>query len=106
MLPALTRSIQAPTRGDQMQMGMVLAIAPMRVEHHNVAPPECLAPDCAIEIIQTLHPAAHERTQQGRRVLIEGRAEHGWNCEDEMTIDHPLMQHPAHLAHPSIDVHL
>ena len=38
MLPAFSLAIIAPTGGDQMQMGMVLPIAPMRVEHHDVAP--------------------------------------------------------------------
>ena len=45
MLPALSLAIIAPTGGDQMQMGMVLPIAAMRVEHRDGAPPERLAPD-------------------------------------------------------------
>jgi hypothetical protein len=36
--------IIAPTGGQHMQMGMVLAIAPMRVQYCDVAPLERLAP--------------------------------------------------------------
>src|SRR2546425_12132855 len=45
MLPALSLGIIPPARGEQMQMGMVLAIAPMRVEHRDGAPSERLAFD-------------------------------------------------------------
>jgi hypothetical protein len=43
-------------------MSMILAIAPMRVEHRDVAPLQRFAPDLAIEIIQALDAAAHQRT--------------------------------------------
>src|SRR4029453_6447581 len=91
MLPALSLAIVAPTGGDQMQMGMVLAIAAMRVEHRNIPSPEGLAPDVAIEVIQALHPAAHQCAQQERSVAVEGEAEHGRDGEDDMPIDHPLV---------------
>src|SRR5262245_58903967 len=55
MLPALSLGIIPPTGGEQMQMGVVLPIAPMGVEHGDVAPPECLAPDVTIEIIAARH---------------------------------------------------
>jgi hypothetical protein len=42
-LPALSLAIIAPTGGDQRQMGVVLPIAPMRMEHRDVAPLERLA---------------------------------------------------------------
>ena len=73
-------------------MGMILPIAPMRVEHRDIAPPERLAPDRAIEIIQALRPAAHERAQHDRRVLVEGRAEHRRDRQDDVPIDHPLVE--------------
>ena len=72
MLPARSLGIIAPTGGEQMQMGMVLPIAPMGVEHRDRAPSERLAPDGAIEIIEALRPTAHERAQHDRRVLVEG----------------------------------
>ena len=34
-----------------MQVGMVLAIAAMRMEHHDVATPERLASDLTVEVI-------------------------------------------------------
>ena len=32
-----------PPRGDEMQMGMVVPIAPMRVDHHDVTILKCMA---------------------------------------------------------------
>src|SRR5712691_9944988 len=90
MLPARSLRIIAPTGGEQMQMRMVLAMAPMGVGHHNVAPPEGLAPDLTREIIQTLHPAAHQRAQHDRSIVIEGGAEHGWDRQENVAIHHPL----------------
>ena len=87
-------------------MLMVLPIAPMRVEHRDVAPLERLAPDGAIEIVQALRPAAHERTQHDRGVLVEGRAEHRWHRQDDMPIDDPFVEDLAHLADPVVDVRL
>src|SRR4029453_5461255 len=104
MLPAVLLGIIAPTGGDQMQMGMVLAIAPMRVEHRDVPAPKGLAPDLAIEVIQALRPAAHQGAQQDRSVVVEGRAEHGWDCQDDVAINDTLVEHFAHLAHPVIHV--
>ena len=104
MLPALSLAIIPPTGGEQMQMGMVLAIAPMRVEHRDGAPPECLAPDCAIEIVEALRPAAHERAQHDRRVLVESRTAHRWDRQDDVAIDDPLVEDLAHLADPVVDM--
>ena len=83
-------------------MSMILAIAPMGVEHRDVATPERLAPDVAIEIIQALHPTAHECAQHDRRVLVESRAEHRRDRQDDMPIDHPLVEDLAHLADPVV----
>src|SRR6266851_8466679 len=98
MLPALLPAIIAPTGGNQMQMGMILAIAAMRVEHRDVASPERLAPDVTIEVIHALHSASHQRAQQDRSVVVEGCAEHGRHRENDVAINHPLMEHRAHLA--------
>src|SRR5437763_16886124 len=98
MLPALSLAIIPPTGGEQMQMGMVLAIAPMGVEHRDGATPERLAPDVALEIIQALPPTAHECAQHDRHVLVESRAEHRRDRQDDMPIDHPLVEDLAHLA--------
>src|SRR6266516_2473947 len=87
-----------PTGCEQMQMGMVLAIAPMGVEHRDGATPERLAPDVTIEIIQALPPTAHECAQHDRHVLVESRAEHRRDRQDDMPIDHPLVEDLAHLA--------
>ena len=104
MLPALALGIVTATGREQMEMGVVLPIAPMGVEHRDVAPPQRLAPDRAIEIIQALPPTAHERAQYDRRVLVEGYAEHRGHRQDDVPIDHPLVEDLAHLADPVVDV--
>src|SRR6266568_5239167 len=60
MLPACSLVIVAPTGGEEMEMGVVLPAAAMRVEDRDVASPQRFAPDLTVEIIQTLPPAAHE----------------------------------------------
>src|ERR1700694_2891728 len=100
MLPALALALIPPTGGEQRPMGMVRAIASMRVEHRDGAPSERLALDGAREIIQALRPAAHERAQYDRRVLGEGRAEHPRDRQGDVEIDHPRVEDFAHLADP------
>ena len=96
--------IIAPTGGDQMQMGMVLPIAAMGVEHHDVAALERLAPDRAVEIIQASDPTAHERAQHACGVLVKGRAEHRRHRQDDVPIDDALMEDLTHLADPVVDI--
>jgi len=43
-------------------MGIVLSIAAMRLDDHDVATPEGAAADAAEDIIQALGPTAHQRT--------------------------------------------
>src|SRR5215831_19676527 len=92
MLPARSLGVITPTGGEEMQMGMVLPIATMRVEDCDGASPQCFAPDLTIEILQALPAAAHERTEYDRRVLVEGRAEPRRDRQDDVPIDDPLMQ--------------
>ena len=105
-LPALALTIIAPTGSEQMQMGVVVPMAAMGVEHHDVAPLERLAPNRALKVIQTLRPTAHERTQHDRRVLVEGGAEHRRHRQDEVPRDAPLVADLAPLADPGIDIDL
>jgi hypothetical protein len=79
-------------------MLMFLPIAAKRVEHRNGAPLERFAPDGTIEIIQALHPAAHQPAQHDRGVVVKGRAEHGGHCQDDVPVDHALMENLAHLG--------
>jgi hypothetical protein len=53
-----------------------------------------------------LRPAADKRAQQDRGILVESRAEHRGDRQDDMPIDDPLMQDLAHLTHPVVDIHL
>src|SRR6266487_2772564 len=85
-------------------MSMLLPITPMGMEHRDVATPERLTPDGTIEVIQALDPTPHERAQYDRRILVEGRAEHRRHRQNDVPIDHPLVEHRAHLADPVIHV--
>jgi len=67
-------------------------------------PPECLPPDGTVEIVEALRPAAYKRAQHDRRVLVKGGAEHRWHRENDVPIDHPLVEGLAHLADPVIDM--
>jgi hypothetical protein len=104
MLPARALGIIPPTGGEQMQVRVVLPITPMGMAYRNVAPPECLAPDFTLEIIQALRPAAHGRAQHDRRVLVDGCAEHRWDRQDEMPLDAPRVEGLASLTHPVVDM--
>src|SRR4026209_2941578 len=90
--------------GVGLTLGMILTIAPMRVDYRDVATLEGFAPDLAIKVIQALPPAPHQLTQQDRSVLVEGGAEQAWHRQDDMSVDHPLMQGLAHLADPVVHV--
>ena len=68
-------------------MGVVLSITAMRVEDCDGASPQRFAPDLTIEIIQALPPAAHERAAYDRCVLVEGRAEHCRDRQDDVPRD-------------------
>jgi hypothetical protein len=94
----------SPPGGDQMQRGMVLAIAPRRVQHHAGATLQCLAPDLAKEIIHASGTTSHQRTQHDRSGVLEGRAQHGRDRQDEVAIDHPLGEPLADLAHPVVNI--
>src|SRR5207244_2253399 len=96
--------IPSPTGGDDMQMRVVLAIATMRLDDPDIATLQGPATHPAEAIIQALHATAHERTQHFLSVLIKCRAQQRGHRQHHMTIDHPLMQHGADLAHPVIDI--
>ena len=98
VFPALPLAIIAPTGGDQMQRGMVVTMTAMGVDHDNISTLERLAPDLAIKIIQALHPAPHQCAQHDRGVLRESGTEHGWDCENDVAIDDPLVEDLAHLT--------
>src|SRR6267143_5312233 len=86
-------------------MLMLRPIAPMRMEHRDGASSQRLAPDGAVAIISALPPAAHERAQHDRRVLIAGRTAHGWHRQADVPRDDPLVEDLAPLADPVIDIH-
>jgi hypothetical protein len=63
MHPLSRLPIPAATGGDDVQMGVVLAIAAMGLDDDDVPACEILATDPAKDIIQTPDPTAHERAQ-------------------------------------------
>ena len=69
--PLLGLRIPSSTGGDDVQMGIVLAIAAMGLDNHDAAALEGAATDSAKDIIQTADATAHERTQYRFRLLIK-----------------------------------
>ena len=63
MHPAFRLRVPTATGGDEMQMGVVLAVAPVRVQHDNVATFEALTAEVAKELIQTADPTSHQLAQ-------------------------------------------
>ena len=55
-------------------MGIGLSIAPMRLDHHDVAVRELTATDPCEDIIQARNATAHESPQHDVYVVIEGEA--------------------------------
>ena len=106
MDPLLGLLSPSPTGGDDVQMGIVLAIAAMGLDDDDVTAFEVLAADPAEDVIQAPHPTAHERTQHRWRLLIKSVPQYLRHGEDDMTVDDALMQHLADLADPVVDVNL
>src|SRR5512134_51273 len=104
MHPLAALAIPAATRGDDGQMRVVLPMAAMRLDHHNVAALERTATDPGEDIIQAPDPTAHERAQYRLRLLIKRGPEDLRHGQDDMTIDHALMEHLAALADPGVDI--
>ena len=76
----------------------VLAMTAMGLDNHDGAAREDAATDPALDIIQTADATAHERTQHVFRLLIKRVSQHRGHGQDDMAIDHALMQHRADLA--------
>ena len=74
MAPLLGRGILSTTGRNDMQMRVVLAIAPMRLDDHDVPALQAVTTAPAEPIIQTLDATAHEGTQQRTGVLITRRS--------------------------------
>ena len=102
MHPLLGLRIPSPTGGNDVQVGMVLAISTMCLNDHDVAALEGFATDLAKEIIQALDTAFHERTEQHVGVLIKRGPSYIRYGQDNMAIDHPFMKHLADLRDPIV----
>ena len=104
MPPLLALRIPSSTGANDMQMGVVLAVAAMGLDNHDIAPFERLATETAPDIIQAPDSTAYERTQDVFGVLIKCLSQHRGHGQDDMAIDDALMQHRTDLAHPIVDV--
>ena len=100
-LPGLR--LPSATGGDDGQMGVVLAIAAMRLDHHDVATLERGATDPTEDIVSAPDPTTHEGTQYHSGMLIKRLPEYLGHGQDDMPVDDALMQHLAALADPVVD---
>jgi len=103
MHPLLGLLIPSPARRNDMQMRVVLAIAPMRLDHDDVTAFEGLATDRAKEILSALDATLHAGTEQRLGVLIKRRSSHLRHGQDNMPIDDACMEHFANLSDPIVD---
>ena len=83
-------------------MLMLVPIAAMRVEDRDITTLERLPLDGAVKIVEALRPAAYERTQHDRGVLVKGRAEHRRHGQDDMPINDAFVENPTDLADPVV----
>jgi DNA polymerase family A len=102
--PLLGLLIPSATGGDDVQMGIVLAITAMGLDDHDITTLESAATDPAIDSIQTAHTTAHKRTQHRLCPLIKRFPEYRRHGQDDMTVDDALMEHLTDLADPGVDV--
>src|SRR5215510_7445649 len=83
-------------------MLMLVPMAAMGVEDRDITTLERLPLDSAVKIVEALRPAAYERTQHDRGVLVKGRAEHRRHRQDDMPINDAFVEPPADLADPVV----
>src|SRR6266849_6161812 len=104
MHPLAGLAIPSATGGNDVQMGVIPSVAAMCLDNDDIAALESTATDPAEDVIQTPHPTAHERTQHRLRLLIKRFPEYLRHGQDDMTVDDALVEHPAHLADPVVDI--
>ena len=104
MHPLLGLLIPSTTGGDDVQMGIVLAITAMGLDDDDVTAFEVRAADPAEDVIQAPHPTAHEWTQHRLRLLIKRFPQYLRHGEDDMPVDDAFMEHLAHLTDPGVHI--
>ena len=104
MDPLLRLLIPAATGGDDVQMGVVLPMAAMRLDDDDVAAFEGSATDPAEDIIQAPHPTTHERTQHRLSLLIKCFPEELRHGQDDMAVDDSFMEQLAQLGDPGVHI--
>src|SRR5687767_2876327 len=104
MYPLLGLLIPSPTRGDDVQMRVVLTAATVGLNHHDVAPFERLTTHPAEEVIQAANATAHQVTQQLLGIVVKGVPEYIGHGQHNMAVDHPVMEHLTNLRDPVIDI--
>ena len=102
MLPTRPLGIIAATGGEHMPMGLRVPMAAMRVAPRALGPLERLPLNGAVEIVEAWRPAASQRTQHHRRVLVQGRADHRRHRQDDRPLDDAFEEDPADLADPVV----
>src|SRR5262245_24899347 len=102
--PLLRLWIPAATRGNDMQMRIVVPIPSVGLDHDDIAALQGPATDPAKDIIQASHPTTHERTQHHFGLPIKRLSEHLRHRQDKMAVDDAFMEHLAHLTDPVVHI--
>src|SRR4030095_3406924 len=106
MHPRVCLRIPSTAGRTEMQRRVVLAIAPIGLDHDDIAALEGLATHRTKEIVQALHPTLHEWTEQRFGMLIKWCSQDIRHGEDNMPIDDPVMEHLTNLSDPMVDIDL
>jgi len=104
MHPLLSLLIPSATGRNDVEMRIVLAIATMGLHHDDVAALELLVRYGAEKIIQAPDTTSHQRTEQRIGVRIKRSAQDIRHGQNDVTIDHPFMEHPTDLSDPVVDI--
>src|SRR5215470_8473576 len=94
----------AATRGNDMQMRIVVPIPSVGLDHDDIAALQGPATDPAKDLIQASHSTTHERTQHHCGLPIKRLSEHLRHRQDKMAVDDAFMEHLAHLTDPVVHI--
>src|SRR6266849_3852546 len=104
MHPLLSLLMPSATGGNDVEMRIVLAIATMGLHHDAVAALELLLSYGAEKIIQAPDTTSHPSTEQRIGVLIKWGSQDIRDGQNDVTIDHPFMEHLTDLSDPVVDI--
>jgi hypothetical protein len=103
MHPCIGLRIQAPTGGNDVQLGGGLTMTAMGLHNHGGATGERPTTETTQDIIETAYATWHEGTQQHVGVARKACPSHRRHGQDNVARDYALLPHRADLSDPMVD---